>query len=59
MKNDMKQFNLINYKDFELIIESINSQVICKAYKHGKLIKKQRFFFYTENEALQQFKQYI
>lgn len=55
----MKQFNLIDYKGFELTIESINSQVICKAYKHGELIKKQRFFFYTENEALQQFKQCI
>jgi hypothetical protein len=47
----------LNYNSFEITIETVKNQIICKAHKHGELVKKQRFFFYNEQQALKQFKQ--
>ena len=46
-----------NYKGFDIVLEAVKNQIICKAYKRSEIVKKQRFFFYTKEQALKQFKQ--
>jgi hypothetical protein len=59
LSKQLKQTIMINlnYKGFEIVLEAVKNQIICKAYKRGEIVKKQRFFFYTKEQALKQFKQ--
>lgn len=53
------RYEIINYKGFEITTETYKGQTILRAYKFGNLYEKQRYIYYTENEAIKIFKNHL